>query len=125
MFQVIHDYPQKWPKNRPLRITGEFAQDIATPPTLAQRKANGYLAQYVTMMARAGTPTLFLGDKPIWRVPAILSLPSLGEVSVIGTIEVNAETGEIVPLSESQLNKMQEIAHALANHFASPATATS
>ena len=125
MFQVMHDYQQKWPQNNPLRVKGEFAQDIATPPTVAQRKANGYLAQYVTMMVIAGTPTLFLSQHPVWRVPAILALAGLGEVSTIGTVDVDAETGEIIPLPESQLVRMQEIAHALAARFALQATAAS
>jgi hypothetical protein len=33
MFQVTHDYQQKWPKNNPLRVKGEFAQDIASHAT--------------------------------------------------------------------------------------------
>ena len=125
MFQVMHDHQQKWPKNRPLKVTGEFAQDIAVSPTMAQRQANGYLAQYVTMMVMAGTPTLFLSQQPVWRVPAVLSLPGLGEVSTIGTVDVDAETGKIIPLPETQLSRMQEIAHALAAHFAPQATTTS
>jgi hypothetical protein len=125
MFQITYNYPQKWPQNNSLRVKGEFAQDIATAPAVAQRKANGYLAQYVTMMVMAGTPTLFLGQQPVWRVPAILSLPGLGEVSTIGTVDIDAETGEIIPLPNSQLSRMQEIAHALAAHFSSQATATS
>ncbi|MCZ7668075.1 MAG: hypothetical protein M5U34_13220 [Chloroflexi bacterium] len=125
MFQVMHDYQQKWSQNNPLRVKGEFVQDIATPPTVAQHTANGYLAQYVTMMVMAGTPTLFLSQPPVWRVPAILSLPGLGDVSAIGTVDVDANTGEVIPLTESQLSRMQEIAHALAAHFASPATTAS
>ena len=122
MFQVMHDYQQKWPKNHPLKVEGEFAQDISVSPIVAQRKANGYLAQYVTMMVSADIPTLFLSQPPVWRVPAILSLPDLGEVSTIGTVDIDAETGEIVSLPESQLSRMQEIAHALAAHFTSQAT---
>ncbi|MCA9998307.1 MAG: hypothetical protein KDE56_21240 [Anaerolineales bacterium] len=125
MFQVMYDYQQKWPKNHSLNVKGEFAQEISVSPVMAQRRVNGYLAQYVTMMVSASTPTLFLSQPPVWRVPAILSLPGLGEVSTIGTVDVNAETGEIIPLSESQLSRMQEIAHALAAHFAPQTTTAS
>lgn len=122
MFQIAYDYQKPWPENEPLRVEGHFDQEITISPTLARRKANGFLAGHVTMMVSAGQPTLILSEQPIWRVPAILNLPQLGEVGTLGAIDIDAQTGKIILPSPKQISRMQELAHAIAAHFASPTT---
>jgi len=51
-------------------------------------------------------------------VPANLRLPTVGEVSVLGTIDVDARTGAILVPKTKQITQMQELAHAIAAHFA-------
>ena len=119
MFQIACDYDTTWPEDKPLKIEAHFAQEISISPIVAQRKANGFLAGYITMMVSAGQPTLILEDAPLWRVPAVLRLPGLGEVTVLGTVDVDAKSGDLQPLSPQQITRMQDVAHALATHFAS------
>ena len=124
MFQVAYDYENTWSDDRPQKIEGHFTQDISISPLVAQRKANGYLSGEVTMMVAAGQPTLLLRDQPVWHVPAVLRLPGLGDVSTLGTVEVDAQTGGIIPLSSDQISRMQDLAHAIAAYFASSAART-
>ncbi len=49
MFQVVYDYQKSWPENEPLRIEGHFVHEIAISPVVARRKANSFLAGYVTI----------------------------------------------------------------------------
>lgn len=42
-----------------------------------------------------GEPTLVIGERTVWRVPVILTFPTDGPVGTVGTIEVDAETGEL------------------------------
>ncbi len=63
--------------------------------TEAQRKANHWLFTQVSCMMGAGTPTLFIGERTVWRVPAILTAAHIGQVGVIGTIEVDADSGDM------------------------------
>ena len=92
---------------------------------MARRIANGFLTGYVTMMVSGGQPTLILQKQPFWRVPAILTLPKVGEVSTLGCIDINAQTGNIIPLSSQQINRMQEIANVIAAYYSSSTTPTS
>lgn len=117
MFQVAYDYQQTWPENQSLKIEIQLAHEITISPTVAQQKANGFLAGYVTLMVSSGPATLWLKERPVWRIPAVLKLPHLGEVGIVGTIDVYAQAGEIIPLSPAQISRMQEIAQALAAHF--------
>ena len=56
---------------------------------------------------------LVLGERLVWRFPAMLALPSYGEIGPIGTIDVDATTGDIPPLSPALISQMQERANAL------------
>jgi len=118
MFQIAYDYQQAWPENEPLKVEIQLAHEIKISPALAQRRANGFLAGYVSMMVCSGPPTLLLGERPVWCVPAVLKLPEVGEVGSVGTVDIDAQTGDVLPLSTPQIHRMQEIAHAIAAHFA-------
>jgi hypothetical protein len=96
MFRVVYEYQKAWPKEGPLRVEAQFTGEITVSPTVARRRAAGFLAGHVTMMVLAGEPALVLGEQPVWRVPACLHLPGLGEVSTVGSINVDALTGEII-----------------------------
>lgn len=74
------------------------------------------------MMALAGHPALVVGDRPVWRVPACLHLPNLGEVATLGSIEVDVLTGQVMEPSPEQITLMQDRANAIAaSHATAPA----
>jgi hypothetical protein len=125
MFQIICEYQVTWPKDGPLRVEAQFAGEIKVSPTAARRRAAGFLAGHVTMMVLAGEPVLVWSEQPVWRVPACLHLPDLGEVSTVGSIDVDALTGEIMPLSSDQIAAMQRRANDIATRFTLPAAPTS
>lgn|GEM_PF-1391538 len=69
-----------------LRISGEQARQ-AVNRQIVPMLGTGLLAR---------TPELaVMGDRIDWRVPLSLSLPSLGDLGQIGTVVVNARTGDI------------------------------
>lgn len=125
MFQIAYDYEETWPEDESWTVEGHFAQQISVSPTVARRKANGFLAGYISMMVVTGQPTLVLTNAPFWQVPAVLTLPGLGEVAAIGTINIDAQSGDLIPLSPPQIKQMQELAHAIVSHFASAPATTS
>lgn len=78
----------------------------------ARRKVNGWLLDYVSYMIGARMPTLIVGEQVYWRVPAVFTTPDLGEIGVVGTIKVNAETGEMnssIELGESMRQCAREL----------------
>jgi len=125
MFRIVYEYQKTWPEDGPLRLEAQFIGEITVTPTVARRRAAGFLAGHVTMMVRAGEPVLALGEQPVWRVPACLHLPGLGEVSTIGSIDVDALTGEIILLSLGQIAAMQRRADDIATRFTLPTTSAS
>ncbi len=118
MFQIAYQHNQTWPDDGPIHIqTPALEGDIHVSPDSARRRANGYLARYVAMAAEAGSPSLLWGRSPHWQMPIYLSLRGLGQVAILGTIEVDARTRDVVPLSAEQITDMQNRADAIAQRL--------
>ena len=62
----------------------------------AKRKVTWWLREEVSMLIYGETPTLVVGERPVWRVPAWIAFPSTGPLGEVGTAEVNADTGEML-----------------------------
>jgi hypothetical protein len=82
----------------------------------AQRRANGYLTNYVSLFAKADRPVWVAGDRPVWRATVFLRLRGQGRVCDLGIIDVDAQTGEVMSLSNQQLQAMRKRAHDAATH---------
>jgi hypothetical protein len=95
-------------RDRRKEHTGE-AVGVLRPT--AQIRANGYLADYVALGAKADRPVWVAGARPVWRATAFLRLRGYGRVCDLGTIDVDARTGEVVPLPKKQLQAMRKRAH--------------
>ncbi|MGB0385765.1 MAG: hypothetical protein ACPGWR_13175 [Ardenticatenaceae bacterium] len=70
--------------------------DVSVSAEEAKRKADFWLHDQVSMQISAEWPTLVVGRKTVWHVPAHFSLPSYGPLGVVGTVVVDGLTGEIV-----------------------------
>ena len=112
------------PDTGPIHIQVDFTGEIKVNANAARRKASVYLLTNITHLSYAGPkPELVLGERLVWRFPAMLALPAYGEIGPIGTIDVDAATGDILPLSSTLISQMQERANALARrlpHKAAP-----
>lgn len=90
----------------------------------AQMNANGYLADHVSLSAKADRPVFVAGDRPVWRATVFLRLRGHGRVCDLGVIDVDAQTGEVVPLPKNQLRAMRKRAHDAAERTTQAATTT-
>lgn len=122
MFQITYNYDQDWCEDEELTVDIRVSQKIAVSPDLTRRTANGFLAGHVAMMVSGGQPTLVVDQTPVWWLPAVLRLPSVGDVSTVGAVDIDAQTGDLIPPFLNEITRMQELAYALAAHFASAAT---
>jgi hypothetical protein len=95
-------------RDRLTEHSGE-AKGIVRPR--AQINANGYLSNYVSLFAKADRPVFIAGHRPLWRATVFLRLRGHGRVCDLGIIEVDAQTGEVVPLPKKQLQAMRKRAH--------------
>ena len=118
MVRIVYEHTQSWPVEGPLQLEAQFSGEISIPPELARRRVNGYLAQEIALFVTAGEPMLVLGEHPYWQVSAVLRLRGIGRLAEVGTIGVDAQTGEVIPLSESEIHAIRELAHDIAARLA-------
>jgi hypothetical protein len=76
---------------------------IAVNAETARRKVTGWLVSEVGNLMIGGDPALVIADRAVWQVPVLLTSPARSIIGPIGTVDVDAETGEI--LFDSELSQ--------------------
>ena len=70
--------------------------DLNVSAYVARRQVAGYLIDNVSDHLGGETPDLVIdGERLLWRVPVVLYLTSRGKVGQVGTIDVDAQTGQL------------------------------
>ena len=101
--------PTNGVQTEPLRISAEDAR----------RRANSYLVGYVSTGYRGIEPELVQLDPPVWQLVIQYKVPTLPSIRV-GFLDVNAVTGEALPLTNDQIEKIRERARAFLTINAPP-----
>jgi hypothetical protein len=80
----------------PISLQVHFKATLAIDAKEARRRANRQVVTELGTGLIAQAPELVIQGKQIhWRVPIMLSLPSLGDLGQIGSVLVDARTGAI------------------------------
>lgn len=125
MIQVLYEYANTWPQTGVLKLeVPEIVGEIQIPPAMASRRAKGYLTCEVGMAFRPDNPVLVWGEQPVWRMFIYLHLRGFGPTATLGTIDVDARSGEVIPLTTEQIITMQDRADELATRLAPPTDPT-
>lgn len=82
----------------------------------AQRVANLYLSESVGFFFIPIEGTLVLSERPLWRFSIQFRLPRSGDLGVIGDIDVDAQTGELISLTAQKISEIQKRANAIARY---------
>lgn len=93
------------------------------PRVFARRRANLYLSDTVGFFLTPIDGTFVPLDPPVWQFPIQFRLPQSGDMGVLGTIDVDAKTGEVMSLTASQITEIQRRANAIARYQTQPAAA--
>lgn len=108
------------PVGKRLDITVTVSASIEVDAITAQRTATAWLISEVGNLLIGDTPSLVIGQRTAWRVPALLTSPTRGVIGPVGAVEVDAGTGEV--LTDPQLTQdLLTHARQLARSPASPA----
>lgn len=125
MFRIIYEHTEPWPEEGPLTLDARLRGEIKVSPEEAQRRANGFLGMDVGVLIGADDPVLVWGERPVWRFTANMYLPHTGKIGEVGTIEVDAVTGQVVKPSPEQITAIQDRARDLAIRSAPQTAAAS
>jgi len=79
----------------------------------AQRKVSKLLLDHVGNLLFGERPSLVVGRRLLWRVPVWLALPTSGPLGQVGTLDVDAQTGEVL-FTQRILDAIAERGNALA-----------
>lgn len=78
----------------------------------ARREANYWLLENVGNLLRADNLELVLGEQLVWRVDIVLTSPTRGQIGVVGRLELDAITGEVLA-DKTLAEELAPRAHAL------------
>ncbi|MEZ4727564.1 MAG: hypothetical protein R3E79_10570 [Caldilineaceae bacterium] len=79
----------------------------------ARRKLNGYLSREVSLFCSATEGVFIPLARPIWQFAIRFGLPKRGELGILGTVDIDARTGEVIPLTNQQIKRMRVRANAI------------
>lgn len=65
-------------------------------PQTAQRHVTRWVASEVGNMLMGGSPQLIVSEQVVWRVPVMLGSSQRGILGEVGTVDVDAQTGELL-----------------------------
>jgi len=101
------------PPIAPIHLSFHLAATLNVTAEEAHRKVNREVVTELGTGLIARDPELLVvGEQVLWRVPIILSLPGLGDLGQVGTIDVDARTGALA-LDTATQDRIIQHAHRL------------
>jgi hypothetical protein len=101
-----------------VKIEFSLSAQVNVTDFTAQRKVSKVLLDQVGNLLYGERPSLVAGRRLLWRAPVWVALPTTGPLAQVGTLDVDAQTGEVLTDTEL-LNAIEERAHVLAERAAS------
>lgn len=101
------------PAQAEVKIEFSLTAQVNVTDFTAQRKVSKLLLDEVGNLLYGERPSLVAGRRLLWRVPVWLALPTTGPLGQVGTLDVDAQTGEIL-FTQSQLDDIAASGNALA-----------
>jgi hypothetical protein len=83
------------PTESVLDINIRVTQPLNVTAFSARQRVTQHVMQELSTQLGADTPDLTVGDRVYWSVPVVFTLPGKGVVGRVGTLEVDAGTGEL------------------------------
>src|SRR5215467_7275654 len=110
------------PTESMLDINIHVTQPLNVTSFSARQKVTQYVMQELSTQLGGDIPDLTVGERVYWSVPVVFTLPGKGLLGRVGTLRVDAGTGELLtdPRTEQE---MMDHAEQLAQRAALPAGA--
>jgi hypothetical protein len=88
----------------------------------ARRRANSYLDEHLSMFYGGTDPVFVSGEPPVWQVTIVFQRYDEGPFT-LGVLDIDAKTGDPIPLSMRQIRRILERTRAIIRHQTPPAAA--
>lgn len=79
-----------------VKIEFSLTAQVNVTDLIAQRRVSKLLLDQVGNLLYGERPSLVMGRRLLWRVPVWLGLPTTGPLGQVGTLDVDAQSGEIL-----------------------------
>lgn len=77
----------------------------------ARKQATAWLVSEVGNMLMAGPPRLVISRTTVWRLPALLTSSEQGIIGEVGTVDVDASTGQTLVNSQLRTQILDNVHH--------------
>lgn len=119
---ITHLPGMSLPTDSTLDISIRVTQALNITSFTARQKVTQYVMQELSTQLGGDTPELTVGERVCWSVPVVFALPGKGVLGRVGTLGVDAATGELLTDPHTEQEMMRH-AEQLAQRAALPAGA--
>ncbi len=84
------------PADSVLDINIRVTQPLNVTAFCARQRVTQYVMQELSTQLGGGVPDLTVGERVYWSVPVMFTLPGKGILGRVGTLRVDAGTGELL-----------------------------
>jgi hypothetical protein len=98
------------PTESTLDITIRVTQPLNVTAFSARQRVTQYVVQELSTQLGGDTPELTVGERVWWSVPVLFTLPGKGVLGRVGTLRIDAGTGELLtdPQTEQEMLRHAE-----------------
>lgn len=98
------------PADSMLDINIRVTQPLNVTAFCARQRVTQYVMQELSTQLGGDTPDLTVGERVYWSVPVVFTLPGKGVLGRVGTLRVDAGTGELLtdPQTEEEILRHAE-----------------
>src|SRR5205085_12359983 len=110
------------PTERTLDISIPVTQPLNVTSVSARQRVTQYVMHELSTQLGGDAPELTVGERVWWSVPVVFTLPGKGVLGRVGTLRVDAGTGELLTDPQAEREMMRH-AEQLAQRASLPAGA--
>jgi hypothetical protein len=98
------------PTESTLDINIRVTQPLNITPFSARQKVTQYVMHELSTQLGGDAPELTVGERVYWSVPVVFTLPGKGVLGRVGTLQIDAATGELLtdPQTEQEMMRHAE-----------------
>src|SRR6266702_1030739 len=98
------------PAESPLDINIHVTQPLNVTSFSARQRVTQYVMHQLSTQFGGDAPDLTVGERVYWTVPVVFTLPGKGVLGRVGTLRIDAGTGELLtdPQTEQEMMRHAE-----------------